>query len=123
MGTTSNTGNAADEADFDGDGSANLLEYASGTLPNSSSSTPAVTTAQVTSPGAGYPHLELSFARIADSTLIYTVESSTDLTSPWTPIWTSTGASNQAGPVTVADTVEISSVTPRRFLRLRITAP
>ena len=46
LGTTANTGNAADSADFDSDGVPNLAEFAFGTLPNNGASGP--TTIEVT---------------------------------------------------------------------------
>jgi hypothetical protein len=67
-------------------------------------------------------HLTLTFSRIADPTLTYVVEATTDLTT-WTPIWTSTGSANQPGEVTIADPVELAFANPRRFLRLRVIAP
>jgi hypothetical protein len=38
----------------------------------------------------------------------------------WTSIWTSTGASNTAGPVTVTDT-EVITLRDKRFLRLEVS--
>ena len=116
FGTQANTGNAADLADPDGDGLANLVEYALGSHPlaPSSSSAPQASTS------GGFLHL--TFNRIADPSLTYRVEASSDLTSTaWTEVWQSTGAANTAGPVTVADSVPFDN-TPRRFLRLRVTS-
>jgi autotransporter-associated beta strand protein len=105
---------SAPEADPDADGLRNLLEYALGTDPLAASASPVV---DIT--GSGPRFLILGFSRIADPALIYTVEASPDLVT-WGPIWTSTGAQNVAGPVTVPDTSAIGS-SPRRFLRLNIT--
>ena len=115
FGTTEPTGNAANTADPDSDGVSNLLEYALGGDP------------LVASPGVlpttsvNADHLRLSFNRIADGTLTYEVLASDNLAT-WGSIWSSTGAENAAGSVTVGDP-EALSAHPRRFLRLRVTAP
>ena len=69
------------------------------------------------------PALALTFTRVADPALTYTVQGTDDLASAnWLPIWTSSGEANTAGPVTVTDSQPLSA-TPRRFLRLQVTAP
>lgn len=103
-------------ADPDRDGLPNLLEYALAANPLASTPAPSVRIA------SGLPsRLALDFTRIADPALTYTVEASSDLAA-WTPVWTSTGAQNLAGPVAVADAADLAS-NPRRFLRLKITLP
>jgi hypothetical protein len=67
-------------------------------------------------------YLQMTFSRTNDPLLIYSVEGTADFT-VWTNIWSSTGASNVPGPVTVRDSNAPVSGTPRRFLRLRVTAP
>jgi hypothetical protein len=66
--------------------------------------------------------LALTYTRIADTTLTYTVESSSDLVT-WSTVATannpSTGAANVSGAVTVTDTVTASP--GRRFLRLKVS--
>lgn len=117
FGTISNSGTAANSADADNDGRSNLLEYAVGSSPVTADSGP------VANNGNDGAHLTLSFTRIPDATLTYVVEATNDLASgPWTTIWTSTGASNVSGSVTVTDTA-LMSASPSRFLRLRVTAP
>ncbi|MEY4487846.1 MAG: hypothetical protein RIQ79_354, partial [Verrucomicrobiota bacterium] len=116
-----NAGNAVisgNTADPDADGRPNLLEYALNTDPGTPDAGPVLGTT-----ATGPANLQLTFQRIASPALSYTVESSNDLVT-WdpTPVWTSTGAQNLAGPVTVTDPTDLAT-TPRRFLRLRVTAP
>ncbi len=117
---------SGDHADPDADGLPNLLEYALGGSPLDPASAPRP------QPGLGSAVLEgqtrsvltLGFSRVADPELIYRVEAANELAgSPiWTTIFTSTGAQNIAGAVTVHDTVALGA-TPRRFLRLRVERP
>jgi hypothetical protein len=114
FGSFINADDAADNADPDNDGIANLIEYALGTVPNSaaSRSVPVLATAG--------DRLTLRFHR-AGGDLTYIVEAGSDLTS-WPPVAINPGTVGQ--DVTVTDTVDISTANPsRRFLRLRITNP
>ncbi|MEY4488138.1 MAG: hypothetical protein RIQ79_646, partial [Verrucomicrobiota bacterium] len=112
FGSSDNTGNGANTADPDGDGRRNLLEYALGSDPQVANSTSAVTL------GTSGSFLTLSFANIADASLSYVVEASTDLVT-WAPAQTYTGLTS-AGTITYTDNVALGA-TPRRFLRLSIT--
>ena len=123
FGNTNNTGGAANSADPDFDGYENLLEYALASTPTTAASVPAISTDLVLTEPDPEEHLEITFSRIADPLLHYAVEATNDLTQPWTTIWTSTGAANVAGPVTVSDSVNPVSPRLRRFIRLRVTAP
>jgi autotransporter-associated beta strand protein len=117
FGSSSATGSAADDADPDADGFANLLEYALGTDPQAQSAN--LLQLEVTGLSPQPSYLEITFNRIGDPALTYTVQGSSDL-STWIDVWTSTGASNTAGPVSVPDSEPVSSAS-RRFLRLRIS--
>jgi hypothetical protein len=113
FGTVAGTSTAADDADPDGDRLTNLLEYALGTLPTQSSSTPWVTTTT-----SGY--LSLSIAKNATASgITWSAESSDDLLT-WHPEQTVTLIDN-ATTFTVRDSVPIGAAA-RRFLRLRVTA-
>lgn len=119
FGQTAATGDAADQADPDGDGTANLVEYALGTTPTSAAS---VAYPSVRVSGTPTPSLEISFLR-ARADVTYRVEASNDLTTgSWQTIATNPGTVGQS--VTVTDTVDLTSVPDqRRFLRLRVTTP
>jgi len=114
FGVSTNSGNAADSADPDNDGLANLLEYATNSNPNVANASPLAI-------ARSGNFLTLTYTRIANPSLTYTVEGSDDL-STWSTVATannpSTGAQNTAGQVTVTDTV---SLTSRRFLRLKVS--
>lgn len=113
FGNSANSGNGADAADPDFDGLANLIEYATGANPNAAGTS-------VVAAGRNLNVLTLTYTRIADTSLTYTVEGTSDLVT-WTPIATSTGSQNIAGQVTVEDTVSIATAPGRRFLRLKVS--
>ncbi len=117
FGSTAGTGSAADLADPDVDGWSNLLEYATGSSPVSSASGAVLDVGP--SSDADGKRLEITFHRIADPALVYSVETSADL-STWQVIWSSTGAENVEGSVVVTDSETVENH-PRRFLRLRVT--
>ncbi len=105
----------SNDADPDGDGLSNLLEYALGSSPNTRSS------GAVLEADAADDRLVLTFNRIADPDLTYTVQGSNDLGN-WSDIWTSTGSANVSGPITVRDIVNLSTY-PGRALRLKVSIP
>lgn len=112
FGTTENTGHAADDADPDDDGVANLLEYALGTVPTDRNSVvvPAVSTSA--------DRLRLTFTpRVVDG-LRYIVDATGNLAA-WPEQTDVTGLLTPDVSFTYTDTVDISSTT-QRFLRLRI---
>ncbi len=119
FGTSANSGTAADTADTDRDGASNILEYALGTSPTSAASSATPVVSLLPAPNST---LALSFLR-ARADLTYHVEASSTLASgSWTVLATNPGTVGQT--VTVTDTVPVASATPpRRFLRLRVTAP
>ena len=115
FGSSEATGNAANTADPDGDGVANLLEYAL-------AGDPMVAEHDILPvQGVAGGKLTLAFDRISDGVLAYEVQASDDFVT-WSTIWTSTGTDNTAGLVTVTDP-ELISAHARRFLRLRVTTP
>jgi hypothetical protein len=118
FGTYTNAGSAADTANPTGDGIPNLLKYATGMSPFVASTTPAAVTGEASSGGMSY--LTLTFNEIADPTLVYAVQSSENPNGPWMTIWSSTGAGNSAGSVTVQDTAPIGGESSG-FLRLRVS--
>ncbi|MEN8663313.1 MAG: hypothetical protein ABF322_08795, partial [Lentimonas sp.] len=112
FGTYDNTGTAADDFDADFDGILNLVEYATGTDPNS----PSISSFKIR-PAAG-SGLEVRFDRILDSSLSYTVEGAGNLGAAiWNPVWTGSGTS--ADEVIVPDTLWPSGT--QYFLRLNVS--
>lgn len=129
--STANVGSAADTADPDGDGIVNLLEYALG-LPPKTSSLIGLPTASKTSDGRLFT---ISFQRNPALTdLTYEVEAANEL-GAWTTIARSTagGATSNLGGLsefietgTVLKTVTVIDLafinrTPKRLLRLRVS--
>lgn len=115
FGTSDPVGVANDTGDPDGDGRVNLMEYAAGSNPLVSNTGP------IAVPGfnGDGSRLTLTFPRIADPTLHYTVLASTDL-GAWQSIWASSGGSNTTGNSTVEDVAALSDV-PRRFMCLNVS--
>ncbi|MCC5841040.1 MAG: hypothetical protein JJT96_13065 [Opitutales bacterium] len=108
---------AAPGADPRKDGRTNLFVYSQGGEPLAAN---AVDFPLLESVGG---ELRLAFRRMADATLIYEVWASADL-SDWgdTPVWSSTGADNVEGPVTVVVPAAPGDGTAR-FLRLGVRLP
>jgi len=101
--------------DFDFDGVSDLVEYALGTLPNDASSA----FRPVLSREAGTGQPQLTFPSNALPDLRYTVQASNDLSDWSTILFTSEGAANTSGSVTVTDNINVPN-TPKRFLRLKV---
>lgn len=135
FGTAANEGDAADDADPDGDGLPNLLEYALRRDPLAPDSAGAVTLGQSSS---ATKRLALTFARRADAGLVYTVEATDDLAGGvWERVFFSTGIADSTGYAAgtsgvnsvignADDTYEawdnvIISARARRFLRLTVS--
>ncbi len=115
--TTANAGPAADTADPDADGAANLLEYALGLDPTA----PSPTAARLTLDTAD-GHLRLSVQRNPAATDVdYLVEVSGDLAT-----WLSTEGTDVLTEVDDPASLVVSDLTPaasspRRFMRLRVS--
>lgn len=112
FGSTANTGLGADGEDFDKDGTANLVEYATGTNPTIANADPVTV-------GRSGNVLTLSFNRINDPSLTYTILASNDLASGFTSTGT-TYTGSAAGLVVYEDTVALTAGV-RRFLRLQVS--
>jgi autotransporter-associated beta strand protein len=102
--------------DPDGNGVANLVEYALGGAAGE-----AFGLSLLPQPQHSGGRLGMSFQRIADPTLIYTVEAGDSL-AEMVSIWSSTGSQNTSAPVMVQDIAEATGRTAR-FMRLRVSNP
>ncbi len=111
FGTSDNAGLAANDADFDGDGLLNLIEYALGSNP-----TVAGDGAGAVSIGQAGGYLTLTFSHIDDPSLLFVIESSDDLNGGWSVEETFSFVT--VGTVTFTDTQPIGA--GPRFLRLRV---
>jgi endoglucanase len=123
-------------ADPDGNGVANLLEYAFDLSPAASNAgaLPRAERQSHTVGGQNGRYLTVTFPRqIGAGNVTYEVQASGDLAGPWTPVCTAAGTAVPAGAgfvaetgtgsvrsVTARDTVEEGSAS-RRFLRIRVT--
>ena len=114
FGTISDTGNAADTACPANDGVCNLLKYGTGIAPFRPMPSVAALGFSATASA-----LTLTFTRISDPALTYSVVGSADLVN-WQSVWTSTGAQNVPGTVTVTDTSSFFG-NPGRFLQLQVS--
>ncbi len=127
--------NGALNFDFDGDGIANLMEYALGLDPTKAG-TAGLPVARIKL-YAGVPYAYITFSRSSVATdLTYIVEASADLQT-WTNIASSSGGAVTSGAgfvsetgaaptftVEVRDTQPVDPITgPKRFLRLRVNTP
>lgn len=115
-GSTASTGLGADAADYDNDGIANLVEYATGTDPKEATANPITTATTVVGPDT---FLTLAFARINDPALTYTILESSTLTGGFV----STGVTYPGAttPVLYTDDVPLNTTNPRQFLRVEVT--
>jgi autotransporter-associated beta strand protein len=102
--------------DPDGNGVANLIEYALG-----GSAGQTFDLSLLPQPQYSSGRLSVSFQRIVDPTLTYTVEAGDSL-AEMEAIWSSTGSQNTAAPVMVQDIPE-SIGRATRFMRLRVSNP
>lgn len=105
-------------ADSDGDGIPNLIEYATASDPASAASGNMPQIERVASEEGR--RLRLVFRRIADPSLVYTVQAASDPGDVWSPIWTSTGDQNAEGEIIVSDN-QLLAAPGARFLRLRVS--
>jgi uncharacterized delta-60 repeat protein len=121
FGSAANSGNGADGNDFDFDGVANLIEFATGSDPTQINDAPGVLTRNGTT-------LEFSYTRAKSAIndgFTFAVESTTDLVSPSS--WNTTGVTEEKGGETSTTEQWKASVSiasdAQRFLRLKVTPP
>lgn len=129
FGSTEDGGDGADENDADGDGCANLLEYAAGSDPTNGLSSTHLSGGWYEDLGDNTEHLSVTYtAQANDSDLEYGIEGADSLSNDavWLPC---TNVVSIAGPdtngllaVTVSDFAPAATSTCR-FMRLRISHP
>lgn len=116
FGITTNTGNAADLADPDGDGLTNLFEYVAGLVPTNSASRFSISAQPVTNQSG---QKAIVFSPIV-SGRTYVVKSSPALISPvWSDL-TSCTTSNTGSVRTVTD---LAASSAKKFYHVEITVP
>lgn len=118
FGTADNTGGAADDADPDGDGLANLFEYVTGANPNSGDSNPVVADLETMD---GLTYLRLSIARAPDATGVVIEGLGSSDMEDWS-VDTTVIEIDTPSLFRVRDALPIES-NPQRFLKLRISQP
>lgn len=116
FGSAANSGTAADTSDADGDGLANLLEYAFASNPNTNSLAPHFTARN----GANLEYTYIKNKAATDVT--YTVEWTDDLASWSTADVTSAVLSDNGTTQQIKATMP-AGANSRRFVRLRVTRP
>ncbi len=121
FGTTANTGNSADTFDANNDGEANLLEYATGQNPNTTSLVTLSAIRTASSVEITYPRSKAALT----GGFTFAVEWSDTLA---TNSWSATGVTQTVltdnGTVqTVNATIPSDSTIFRRYLHLKVTAP
>ena len=118
---------AADGADYDGDGIANLVEYALGSSPTRPDTAKLPTVKVETVDGGVYPTLTFIYPTPTPTDVAYTVEASTSLNpAAWqaTTVVTGYPMSNGDGTATMkARTSWLASAYAQSFLRLKVTRP
>ena len=144
LGTVENNGNAADNADADGDGIPNLMEYALGTDPvvGSGGNGPTALPVSITNDGdpllAGRLALSLTLPNPNPADISYVIQASGDL-GTWTDVASKTGSGawtwlaggtpriviSGGNPATVkiGDSVPTDAAHPCRLMRLKVTNP
>jgi hypothetical protein len=119
FGTTANTGQFADGADFDGDSLTNLLEYAFATDPKAATPSPHSIALNVGTLDFLYPKNKTA------TDVTYTVEWSDTLGNDWStagvgaPVILGDNGTTQQIKVSVPYTAGVT----RRFIRLKVTRP
>ena len=116
FGITTNTGNAADTADPDGDGQSNLFEYVAGLVPNDPQSRFNLRVENVT----GQAGQKAIIFRPLVAGRIYTVTSKASLTDPaWTPLNSFTTSDNGAERTVI----DLAAGPAPKFYQVEVTLP
>lgn len=117
--TADNSGDAADEADPDGDGVENLLEFATGADPTESS----VIETPITPPVVGMITFTYTRNKLAAAGLVYAVEWSDDLNSDWSTDGVSEEVTADDGTLQTVVATLPAGTANGRFVHLKVTRP
>lgn len=119
FGTTNNTGNAADDADDDGDGDRNLLEFASGTDPKAAGGSPLFRIAL----SNGQPRVFYAKDTNAVGTVSWSVEATPSLLNAWSSRSGASETVDSNGPIRTIRFDPTPPVPTNERFRLKVTLP
>ncbi|MFO1436744.1 MAG: hypothetical protein U1F81_00390 [Verrucomicrobiaceae bacterium] len=118
FGTTSNTGNAADDADADNDGVPNLLEFATNGTPGTSDSEPGE---MAPVDDSGFIYFTYTRNKQAMAELTFQVECTDDLTTIWSSLGVTESIVTDNGLVQHVTATLPAGTSGHRFVRLRVS--
>lgn len=118
FGTTANTGDAADDADADGDGVPNLLEFATQGTPGTSDKEPGELAPL---DGSGSIYFTYTRNKQAMAEITFQVEWADDLSGPWSPSGVVENILSDNGLIQTVTATLPAGTEGHRFLRLRVS--
>lgn len=119
FGTSSNTGNAADDADPDHDGISNLMEFATAGAPNTNS----LASTSITPPSGSFIEFFYTRNKLAMAELGYEVQWTDDLLTAWSNAGVTETILSDNGTVQQVKALVPKGGNDHRFVRLKVTRP
>ncbi len=117
FGTTSNTGDAADDADPDHDGISNLLEFATAGSPNTNGTAPTT----IAPPGGGVIEFTYTRNKLAMAELTFQVQWSDDLLTTWSGVGVTETLLSDNGYTQQVKALVPTGGNDQRFVHLKVT--